>query len=91
MGYHIAYQSEDKASSQKTRCIRMPLLTLVFFVIFLLLVANLWPDSVLILSDRILMKQQSIAVSALNVFADEINSGKNLFIAFSGFLRNLFG
>lgn len=91
MGYHIEYQSEGKASSPQKRYLRMSLLTLVFFVMFLLLVANLWPDSVLILSDRILMKQQSIAVSALNVFADEISSGKNLFIAFSGFLRNLFG
>ena len=88
MGYHIVYQSGQTKCGRR-RSIRLPLLTMLCFVLFLILVEYLWPQGAEFLHTFLPGDRDSVAVSALDHLAEELRGGKNLQSAVSGFLENL--
>lgn len=89
MGYHISYRSIHKKHVKKGCSLRLPLLILVCFLLFLFLVQTQWPDGAEVLRNVFSFHGDAVAVSALNDFAEELRQGEPLLAAFSQFCRKL--
>ena len=89
MGYHIDYLTGEGKSMRGKRRIRLPILSLLCFGVFLLLVECRWPEGRDFLRNTFLGDQKTIAVSALNDLADGLRHGEGLQTAFSDFWENL--
>jgi len=89
MGYCITYQTKIKKNGTFGRMIRLFLLTGLCFAAFYYGVHNLWPEGEAVLQKLFVHSGKSVAVSALNIFADELMVGKSPVTAFSEFLRTL--
>lgn len=72
MGYKIQYKATRKRNPIN---IRLPLLILIFFLIFCMLVKAIWPDGSLLLKKMGVFPDSSVAVSALNDLAEQLQYG----------------
>ena len=89
MGYYIEYQRTERKRRDPFRCIRLPVLIAFCFSFFLLLVTHKWPEGIALIQKVKLFPAATIAMSALNNFADELQFGTPLVAAFAGFCNNL--
>lgn len=87
MGYRIAYPSSARKHTNVFRCVRLPVLTVFSFALFILLVEVLWPEGSAWIRNH--LWDDSIAASALNDLAAEWHSGEDLLAAFAAFCRKL--
>ena len=81
----------QKQPFSRRSSIRVPALTILFFTLFLFLVETLWPDGSAFLRENGIFPGKSIAVSALNEFADELSGGVSPISAALDFCRQLLG
>lgn len=81
MSYKIQYTANKK---RKAVHIRLPLMILVSFFLFCMLVKTTWPDGAIFLERLGLFSDSAVMVSALNNLADELQSGDGLI----SFIRN---
>jgi len=89
MGYRIEYQSAQKKYANKSHYMRLPVLVVLCFFLFLFLVETLWPDGAALIRKAAFYPKEVIAVSALNDLADELRYGESLVTAFADFCRKL--
>jgi len=89
MGYRIEYQSVQLKQHPIRRYIRLPALVGICFLIFLFIVEIIWQEGAAILEKTMLPIGESIAVSALNDFANKLETEDSFLIAVTEFCRNL--
>lgn len=71
MGYRIVYPHKRKIFRSN---VRVTVLTVLCFFFFLLLVEVRWPDGAALIRSAIHSARESLPVSAMNVFAEELRS-----------------
>lgn len=89
MGYRIEYHTAQKRQGNYFYFIRLPLLTIVCFVIFLFLVGRMWTEGAELIQESGFLSKAMVAVSALDEFADELYYGEPLVTAFADFCGKL--
>ena len=89
MGYRIAYRAMPPKVCRKRFSVRLPILTLLCFSLFLVLVATLWPEGKAYLQEALLFSQETVAASALNELAEELYAGAEPMTAFVDFFERL--
>ena len=80
MSYRIDYRPSQKKS--RMGFLRLPVLTVLCFLLFLFLVNTYWPEG----ADRIAVWQESVTVMVLDRFGEDLHRGEPLAEAFSAFL-----
>lgn len=86
MSYRIEYRLAHKKAGSR---MRLPFLTLMFFLLFLLLVSHCWPEGMTEIRSVFQELRASAPVSALNAFAGNLSEGESVTAAFSDFLTVL--
>ena len=84
MGYRIAYAP----IRVKKHFSRRTLLTLMFFLIFLFLEKLFWLEGIFSLKPSVSILKDTTAFAALEVFAEELDSGVGISVAFAEFCRH---
>lgn len=85
MSYRIQYSSPYAAPCKKQSKIRLPLLTVLCFLLFLMLVNTFWPQGAEYMAEKMAALRQSAAVMALDRLAEDLFRGEPLSAAFSEF------
>ena len=85
MSYRIQYPSPHAAKSIRQRKIRLPLLTVLCFLLFLFLVNTFWPQGAAYMAEKMAVLRRSAAVMALDRLAEDLLRGEPLAAAFSEF------
>jgi len=85
MSYRINYQSMESHWSKKRSHIRLPLLTVLCFLLFLWMVNHSWQEGADFLRSRLYSLKETAAAAALDQFAVELYRGEPLASAFSEF------
>lgn len=88
MAYRIAYQSQKNRVEKGSR-IRLPVLVISFFFLFLAIVETKWQEGAVWLNNHLLLLDRAVAASALNTLTEELQLGKSFFAAFADFVCNL--
>lgn len=81
MGYRIQYPTVRKLRNRGNVRVRLPVLTVFIFFLFLVLVRLLWPEGAQQL-------QNCVPVSVLDEFASELRKGDGIMTSFSAFLKS---
>lgn len=89
MGYRIEYHTAQRKQGNFLRFVRLPLLTIVCFVIFLFLVGTLWPEGAAWIEKSGFFAKSMAAVAALDELADGLHYGEPLVTAFAEFYGKL--
>lgn len=89
MGYRVEYQPVKKVRGVEKRTSRVPALTALFFLLFLLLVNGFWPQGAEILREILIPGDPTVTVAALETFTQELQTGEELSIAFEDFCRTI--
>lgn len=84
MGYRVEYQPMKKIRNAEKKRVRLPALTALFILLFLLLVNQMWPQGRALLRKALFPGDTAVTTSALDTFADELKAGN----AFSTSFRN---
>lgn len=87
MGYRIAYQSMQKKTKARRFSKRLPLLILLCFSLFVLIVEKSWQDGAAFLNKRVLQSGEMIPAAAWNGFAEELRQGASVLDALIQFCR----
>lgn len=83
MSYLIRYQSTRGTWLKKLTCIRLPLLAVLCFLLFVLMVNSFWPEGEAYIRSRTQARKESAAVMALDQLAEDLLRGEPLSAAFS--------
>lgn len=86
MGYRIEYGDPCK---RRKRNARLPLLTALCFLLFLMLVEGFWPEGSAWIRDRFLFLQNTITASFFDNFAYTLMDSETIIEAFSECLQGL--
>lgn len=89
MSYRIQYPSPYAAPCKKQSKIRLPLLTVLCFLLFLFLVNTFWPRGAEYMGEKMAALRQSAAVMALDRLAEDLFRGEPLSTAFSEFCNGI--
>lgn len=89
MGYRILYHSVQKKPGNRGLSIRLPVLTLICFLLFLFLAHALWPEGTAAIQMVISTVREGEAFSVFNDLAEELRFGEPLVTAFSDFCGKL--
>ena len=89
MHYRIDYGDARRTGMKKVPCLRLPILIVLCFVIFLVLANQLWPEGSALIGDAVLYVRNSSAVESLEQFADNFRDGESVASAFSFFCQSL--
>lgn len=89
MGYRVSYQPVRKVRGTEKRVSRVPAMTALFLILFLLLLNSLWPFGAEILRDILIPGDADATVMALETFAYELQAGEGLTSAFENFCRKI--
>lgn len=89
MGYRIVYRPAQKKQHAIIQYIRLPILVVISFFLFILLVESMWPDGAALLKKAVVPSGGVVAVSALNHFANELQIGESFLTALAAFCGNL--
>lgn len=89
MHYRIDYGATTPKSRKKLACLRLPVLIVLCFFLFLVLVKQIWPEGSAVIGDIILRVRSSFAAKSLEQFADNFREGESVFSAFSFFCQSL--
>lgn len=89
MGYRIEYHTAQRKQHNFISFVRLPVLTMMCFLIFLFLVEAMWPDGAAWIQKSGFFSGTIAAVSALNELAAELHCGEPLVTAFSDFCGKL--
>ena len=84
MAYRIAYNNFPENHGKRRR-----IFTAAFFLLFLLLVYQFWPEGADMLRRAVRAVRNTAAVTALAQFAEDLVRGDSAAEAFSVFLREL--
>ncbi len=87
MSYRIHYQSTEKKLWAN---IRLPVLTVLCFLLFYGIVSCRWPEGAAYLSNKIHSLKESAAVASLNQLSDDLFRGEPLTEVFSDFCKGLY-
>ena len=82
MSYRIQYPPVRKLRGREGLRVRLPALTALCFLLFLLLVGLLWPEGTAWIRD-------SRPVAALDRFASELKQGEAVMTSLSDFFRSV--
>lgn len=91
MGYRVDYQPVKKVRGAEKRTSKIPALTALFLVLFLLLVNGFWPRGAEVLKEVLIPGDPAVTVAALEDFATELKAGENLSGAWEAFCRRVIG
>lgn len=86
MSYRIEYRLAHKKTGSG---MRLPLLTAMFFLLFLVLASLCWPEGMAEIRSVFQDLRASAPVSALHAFAGNLSEGESVAAAFSDFLTVL--
>lgn len=89
MGYRIDYKPVKKVRDLEKRFSRVPALTAVCLVLFLLLVNLFWQEGMAVIRGILIPGDPAVTVSALEGFALELRMGEELGSAFTTFCRRI--
>lgn len=89
MSYRIDYSSTGKQRGKAGVRLRLTVLTVLFFFLFLLLVNTMWEEGADLLHCFVLSVKVSPALAALEHFAEDFLFGKSVSEAFSDFCEIL--
>lgn len=89
MGYRIEYHTVQRKQRTFVSFIRLPVLTIACFLIFLFLIDTTWPEGAALLEKSRLFSKGTAAASALNDLADELYCGEPIMTAFADFCGKL--
>lgn len=89
MGYRVEYLEDSKKSANWLCTMRICILTVLSFCLFSLLVENMWPEGFQCLRNAFCSIDKFIPVSAMNEFADNLQTGEQLISAFANFINNM--
>ena len=89
MGYCIKYDKIRHNRQNSIRYLRVFALMLLCFALFMLLVDGLWPEGSAVLHKISFLTERSIAGTALNTMAGELQSGVSVTDAFCDFCRSI--
>lgn len=82
VSYQIQYPSVRKLRGREGTRVRLPLLTVLSFLIFLVMVALFWPEGTALI-------RNFVPVTALEAFASDLQHGEAVMASFSDFMRSL--
>lgn len=80
MSYRIQYPQIRKLRGREGLHVRLPALTALSFLLFLVLVTLLWPEGTSLIRNR-------IPVTALEQFASDLQEGEAVITSFSDFIK----
>ena len=89
MGYKVIYGNE-KQGKRKKMGFRCFLLTMAFFVLFLQIVSNFWPEGEEVLQNLLFAGDTSRTKEAIQTFSQELSSGFSLSDAAKNFWQAVF-
>ena len=81
------YSTEKKRTGVNRFNIRLPVLVLLCFAVFILTVAVSWQDGAIYLKSALLQQEDMLPVAALNCFAEELRCGSSVITSFVHFCR----
>lgn len=85
MGYRIDYPQSGKMPGKKKSFSRVPLLTLLFFLLFLFLTGRFWPQGAQTLRAILLPGDAAVTAAALQDLTSALKTGEPLSNAFADF------
>ncbi len=85
MSYRIRYQEQPRPLKMKFRAIRLPMMTLLAFILFLMLVHSRWQEGAAFLRSLAPWLQESNAVVAFDRLVGQLQSEEPLLDVFSAF------
>jgi len=88
MSYSVHYQYMRKKNRRVYTAIR-PILIVLSFFLFLLLVFTLWPEGKSAVEDVLSFLRSTVTVSAMNKMAENVQDGMNLLDAMETVFCNL--
>lgn len=91
MGYRVEYRPVKKVRRMEKRTVRLPALTALFFLLFLLLVNSIWPRGTEVLRGLAFSGDAAVTADALDVLAMELRAGEALPSALETFCRKVMG
>ena len=89
MGYRVDYSPVRKVRNAEKRTLRLPALTMLFFLLFVFLVLSFWPRGSVLLREILIPGDPDITVQALEAFARNLRSGEELSGALEVFCRTI--
>ena len=89
MGYRVEYMPIRKVRNMKIRTCRVPVLTGLFFCLFLFLVFSYWPRGAEIIQDLVIPGDPDITIAFVETFADQIQNGEPFSEALAAFCHNM--
>lgn len=89
MGYRVDYRPVKKIRNAEKRTVRLPALTMLFFLMFLFLVFSFWPQGGALLRELLIPGDPDVTVMALETFAQDLRAGDALSGAFETFCRTI--
>ena len=89
MGFRIVYQAAQKKTGGIGAWIRLPVLVLLCFALFCVIVELVWDDGAMVLHRALMLPSSILPVSALNCFAEDLREGSSLISSFAHFCREL--
>ncbi len=75
MGYRVDYGPVRKIRGMEKRFSRPAALTGLFFFVFLLMTAFLWPEGVQVLRDLVVPGDPAVTAAAVEALTDDLRSG----------------
>lgn len=91
MGYRVEYDpSGIKRFGRREKSRRLPLLTMVFFLIFLLMVSAFWPRGMQVLREMLIPGDSEATLAAWEALTWELHAGESVGSAVESFCREIF-
>lgn len=88
MGYRIEYLPIKKIRGAERNRGVLPCLTAVWFLVFALLVNLYWPQGKMVLQRIVFPEKASVTAAAVDVLAENMRSGEDVYQAISAFLQS---
>lgn len=85
MGYRIAYPQTPILPGKKKRFSRVPLFSLLFFLLFLLLTGRFWPQGAQALKELLLPGDAAVTAVALQDLTSALKCGRSFGDALTDF------
>ena len=89
MGFRIVYQASQKKTGGIGAWLRLPVMVLLCFALFCVIVEIVWDDGAAVLNRALMLPNSILPVSALNGFAEDLREGSSLVSSFAYFFREM--
>ena len=89
MGYRVDYKPMKKVRGAEKHRVRLPALTGMFFLLFLLLVNMFWDEGTTVMRELLFPERAAVTAAALETLVQELKAGETLKDTVSAFFRTI--